>query len=169
MRNPQFYVSGKRPMLLCQWEGDQGSFVPGGKELSIRIQTRASSEGAINARGQFVGVKSICIGSHIYDRCESANLWSWDSKLVLGCWQYSFDMKLLIYGILFLHLSSLDFCPRTSFLKNWFYHLPWNFPVLDLQTILRIISRSVSGLATNSTWCVWGRRWTTCPCVVVHF
>ena len=38
-----------------------------------------------------------------------------------------------------------------------------------LHAILRIISRGVSGLATDSPCGVWGRGWTTCLCMIVHF
>ena len=38
-----------------------------------------------------------------------------------------------------------------------------------LHAILRIISRGVSGLATDSPCGVWGRGWTTCSCMVVYF
>ena len=34
--------------------------------------------------------------------------------------------------------------------------------IIFIYTILRIISRSVSGLATDSSCGVWGRGWTTC-------
>ena len=61
----------------------------------------------------------------------------------------------------------------------WFYfnHLPRMFLSTDfafgitdwtccrgphLHAIIRIISRGVSGLVTDSPWGIWGRGWTTC-------
>ena len=92
-----------------------------------------------------------------------------------GCpiwwWQSSFVMYLtFMFGILFLFF--------------YFNHLPRMFLYTDLafrmtdwtcchgphlHAILRIISRGVSGLATDSPCGVWGRGWTTCSCMVVHF
>ena len=49
----------------------------------------------------------------------------------------------------FLYLSASIgcFCPLTSFLKS---SLPWTFFISDLGTKLRMVSRSISGIATDS-------------------
>ena len=69
-------------------------------------------------------------------------------------------MKQLMYGILFLYLStSLGyFYPREFFLDNGLDNLPRTSFMSDSHTILRIISRSVPGDFPCS---VWGREWTT--------
>ena len=53
------------------------------------------------------------------------------------------------------------FCPRTSFSKG-LGMLPWISVVPDLHTKLRIINKSVSGLANDFPSSVWGRGGTTC-------
>ena len=64
-----------------------------------------------------------------------------------GCCQYLLNTKYLMYGPLLLQFVHL---PRTFFLKNGLGYFPWTSFVSHLHTILRIISRSVSG------------GWTTC-------
>ena len=84
-----------------------------------------------------------------------------------GCRQLLLNMKCLMYGLLFLHLSTFlgCFCPETFFLQNGLDCLLWNFSIYYLYTELRMISRCVSGSATNSPCAVWGLGWTTClPC-----
>ena len=82
-----------------------------------------------------------------------------------GCWQYLLVMYWLLFGVLFLFLTtSLGcFCPRTlqivQSVINGLNKLPWTS---YLHAILRIISKGVSGLATDSPCGVWGRGWTTC-------
>ena len=81
-----------------------------------------------------------------------------------GCCQYLLNMKCLTCGLLFLQLSTSLWCfrPRTSFLKNGSHWYTWTSFISYLHTILRIISRSASGLAIDSPWGVWDCGWTTC-------
>ena len=81
-----------------------------------------------------------------------------------GCWQYLPSMKWLMYGILFLRLStSLGcFCPQTFFSQNGLDKLVKTSFMSDLYTKLRIISRSVPGLVTDSPCSVWGFKQTSC-------
>ena len=79
-----------------------------------------------------------------------------------GCWQSLLVMFwLFMFGMLFLFLTtSLRWLLSTDFafrMTDWTCcHGP------HLHAILRITSRGVSGLATDSTCGVWGRGWTTC-------
>ena len=68
--------------------------------------------------------------------------------LCLGC---CFYFQPLPYGVFFVH--------GLCFSNNGLNKLPW---ISYLHAILRIISRGVSGLATDSPCGVWGRGWTTC-------
>ena len=61
-----------------------------------------------------------------------------------------------------LSISLGCFYSWTFFLNNRLGMLPWQSVVPDLHTKLRIISKSVSGLATDFPCSVWGRGWTTC-------
>ena len=78
-----------------------------------------------------------------------------------GCWlSWLFMYWLYVWGAvsIFNHLPrmflSTDFAFRIT---DWTCcHGP------HLHAILRIISRGVSGLATDSPCAVWGRGWTTC-------
>ena len=74
-----------------------------------------------------------------------------------GCRQSLLVMYWLMFGVLFLFLpTSLGyFCPRTfrGFSNNGLNKLPWT-PYL--HAILRIISRGVSCLATDSRWGLLG-------------
>ena len=78
------------------------------------------------------------------------------------CWQSLLVMYLtFMFGMLFLFVTtSLGcFCPRIFAFRitDWTcYHGH------HLHVILRIISRGVSGLATDSPSGVWGRGWTAC-------
>ena len=67
------------------------------------------------------------------------------------CCQYC-EMLNVRAIVFFLQLfTSLGcFCPWTFFLKNGLDWFPWTSFISYLHTILRIISRSVSGLATDS-------------------
>ena len=69
------------------------------------------------------------------------------------------DLTCLMYGILFLQLSNSLGCfrPRTFFLKNRLDWFPWTSFISYLHTILRIISRSVSGWIIDSPCGVWNR------------
>ena len=69
-----------------------------------------------------------------------------------------------MYALMLLHLfTSLGcLCPRTFFLKNGWDQLSRTFFMSDLHIKRRIISRSVSIVATDSSCCVWDRGWTTC-------
>ena len=80
--------------------------------------------------------------------------------LFSGCWQFSLNMKLLIWWILFLYwYTSLGyFCPQTLFWKHGLDKLPSTSLISDLHTKVGKITRSVSGLATCD---IWSRGWTT--------
>ena len=49
-----------------------------------------------------------------------------------------------------------------SFLNNEFDNTKWASFISDLHAKLRILSRGVTGFATDSPWGVWCRGWTTC-------
>ena len=78
-----------------------------------------------------------------------------------GCWQALLVMYWLVFGMLFLFLTSSLGCfvHGLCFSNNGLNKLPWTS---YLHAILRITSRGVSGLATDSPCGVWGRGWTTC-------
>ena len=49
---------------------------------------------------------------------------------------------------------------RSFWKTDWtIYH---DLPLADSHTMIRIISRSVPGLATDSPHSIWGHRWITC-------
>ena len=52
--------------------------------------------------------------------------------------------------------------PPTELLNNGLDLFPWTSFTSCPHTILKIFSRSGSGLATDSPCDVWGRGWTTC-------
>ena len=82
-----------------------------------------------------------------------------------GYWLYKLSMKWLMCWTLFLHISNSLGCfwPRTIFTKkDVLDKLPRTSSTWDLRTILKINSREVPGLATDSPCGVWGRGWTTC-------
>ena len=78
-----------------------------------------------------------------------------------GCWQ----SLLVMYWILCWDAASIF-----NHLPGMFLSTDFAFRITDwtcchgphLHAILRIISRGVSGLATDSPCGVWGRGWTTC-------
>ena len=72
-------------------------------------------------------------------------------------------LEIINYGILFPHLSSClgFFHPQTFFTNTGLDKSPWTSCKSDLQTKLRITSRNISGLATDSPRSVWGHGWTT--------
>ena len=78
--------------------------------------------------------------------------------------QYLLDMKCLMYGLLFPHLSTSLRCfwPRAVILKNGLGQLPRTSFIHHLHSTFRIPSRSVAGLTTDSPCGVWGRGSTTC-------
>ena len=67
------------------------------------------------------------------------------------CCHYLFNMECLMYGLLFLQLSTFlgYFRPRTFFLKNGLDRSPWTSFISYLHTIVGIISRNVLGSATD--------------------
>ena len=85
-----------------------------------------------------------------------------------GCWQSLLVMYWLMFGMLFLSLTTSlwFFVHGLCFSNNGLNKVPWTS---YLHAILRIIRRDVSGLATDSSCGVWGRGWTTCLCMIVHF
>ena len=63
--------------------------------------------------------------------------------------------------VLYLSTPIGCFCPRTFFLNDGILdNLPWTSSISDSHIILRIISTTVPGVATDSPWSVWGRVWT---------
>ena len=94
------------------------------------------------------GVPRVSICIEMFDWWERNDLWwpalsgHWLS--CTGCCQYLLIMKCLIHGLLFLHLSTIDFL------------------YIIFTNKLSIIRRRVSGLATVSPCSVWGHGWTTC-------
>ena len=78
-----------------------------------------------------------------------------------GCWL----SLLVMYWLL-----CLGYCFYFNHLHMMFLSTDFAFRITDwtschgphLHAILRIISRGVSGLATDSPCGVWGRGWTTC-------
>ena len=78
-----------------------------------------------------------------------------------GCWQ----SLLVMYWLL-----CLGCCFYFNHLPRMFLSTDLAFRITDwtcchgphLHAILRIISRGVSGLATDSPCGIWGRGWTTC-------
>ena len=87
------------------------------------------------------------------------------------CWLYLLGMKWLMSGTLFLHISTFVsmkwlmcgtlFLHKStsvgSFRKNRWDKLPQTSFIWDWHTILRIISRGVPGLATDSPSSIRGR------------
>ena len=79
-----------------------------------------------------------------------------------GCCQYLLNMKCLMYGLLFLQLSTPLFEKRIGLVYMDLLYI--------IFTILRIISRGVSGLTTDSPCGVWGhRKKTLASCVSFRF
>ena len=75
------------------------------------------------------------------------------------------SMKWFLYGTLFLHISTSQGCfgARTIITKKQIAQVTSDlFHIRDLQTIIKIISRGVAGVATDYPCSVWGRGWTTC-------
>ena len=70
-----------------------------------------------------------------------------------GCWQYLLNMKLLMYGLLFMNLfaSLRCFCPRTVFLETGL--VQWASYLTYLYTKLKIY---------NLSYQIWriSRKWT---------
>ena len=95
-----------------------------------------------------VGCSLVFICIEMFDWWERNDLWwpalsgHWLS--CTGCCQYLLNMKCLIHGLLFLHLSTIDFL----------YIIFTNKP--------SIIRKRVSGFATDSPCSVWGHGWSTC-------
>ena len=87
-----------------------------------------------------------------------------DYAVGLGYLRHLLNMERFKCWICFGHLSaSLGcFCPRTSFSKIRMDKLPWTYFISDLHTKLKIINRSVPGLATDSSCGVCGHGWPTC-------
>ena len=84
-----------------------------------------------------------------------------------GCWQYLLVMYWLMFGMLFLFwTTSLGcFVHGLCFSNNGLNDLSWTSYV---HVIPRIISRGVSGLATNSPCCVCGVDEPLASCMIVH-
>ena len=85
-----------------------------------------------------------------------------DGLSYTGCWQYLLVMYWLMFGMLFLFINTslgYVFVHGLCFSNNGLNKLPLTS---YLHAILRIISRGVSCLATDSPCGVWGRGWTTC-------
>ena len=78
-------------------------------------------------------------------------------------WQYLLNMKWLMYGIRFLQLfvSLRCFYPRAFYWKNGLGKLPWKSFISDVHTKIRMISRSIPVITTDSTYGVWGCGLTT--------
>ena len=75
---------------------------------------------------------------------------------IFACYVLTFMFgRLLLFLTTFLWCFVHGFC----FSNNGLNKLPWTS---YLHAILRIISRGVSGLATDSPCGVWGHGWTTC-------
>ena len=86
-----------------------------------------------------------------------------------GCWLYLLNMKQLMCGKSFLHISIFIWCfwPWIIFPnKNRLHRLPQTSSIWDLHSIVKIISRGAPGLATDSPCGVWGCGWTTCQLAV---
>ena len=80
------------------------------------------------------------------------------------CWQYLPNMKLLTYGIQFLHPSASVGCFCPFLYEKRFVQVTMETPLYQiyLHTKLRIIDRNVPGLATDCPCRVWDRGWTIC-------
>ena len=59
-------------------------------------------------------------------------------------------------------ILSFEYIKNIYIVYNGLDNLPWTSVILDSNTILRIISRNVAGLATDFPCRVWGRWRTTC-------
>ena len=84
--------------------------------------------------------------------------------MITLCWWYLLNMKWMMYGILFLHLSTFlkCFCPRTTFAKRLMGNLSRTLSIAYLNIILRTICRSFPGLTTEPPCGLWDRGWTNC-------
>ena len=82
------------------------------------------------------------------------------------------DIIFILVFVWIYYMVQLYTCIINSFLYHWprnifsnkngLDKLLWISCISNLHTKLRIISRSVPGLATDSVCHVWGRRWTAC-------
>ena len=102
-------------------------------------------------------------GAEAYFQCFALNSFIC-SLFGTGCWQYLLKMEWLMYRklLLYLSISLWCFCPVDFPFENWIW-----LGIMDLLYAIftlyyRIISRSVSGSATDSPGDVWGSGWTTC-------
>ena len=79
-------------------------------------------------------------------------------------WLYLLSMEWLMCGTLFLHISTSLGCSvdGLSLRKNGLDELPRTSSIWDLHAMLRVISRGVPGVATESPSGVLGLRRTTC-------
>ena len=87
-------------------------------------------------------------------------------ELFVLYWMLTLIMRpiLLMFGILFLHLSTSHGCfrPRSFFLNNGLDNTEWASLISDLHTKLRITSMGVPEFATGFPCYVCGRGWTIC-------